>query len=279
MNKTKVSIITVVYNGIAFIEDTIKSVIQQDYDNLEYIVIDGGSSDGTIDIIKKYSANIHYWISEADKGIYDAMNKGLLAVSGEWVLFRNCGDYFFSLSDISNVFKTEIPNDVDFICGDAIVWDQFGYKRVKPEFVSLNRLGVMPVLHPSTFIRTSLHKDRPFDLKYKLAADHDFFIKSKRSGAIFFYVPVLLSIFNIGDGASVRGQLVSQREHFYIYGGSDSDYLGLAKLYIKQLKTKLFLLIRSLLPQSVLRKRRLSQKYILWSVDFAEKDVLKQILS
>lgn len=90
----KVSIITVVYNGEKELENTILSVIRQTYDNLEYIIVDGGSTDNTINIIKKYANKISYWISEPDKGIYDAMNKGIDVANGEWLLFRNCGDYF-----------------------------------------------------------------------------------------------------------------------------------------------------------------------------------------
>lgn len=90
----KISIITVVYNGISEIEKTIQSVLNQTYPNIEYIIIDGGSTDGTIDIIKKYQGQLAYWVSEPDEGIYYAMNKGIQKATGEWIHFRNCGDYF-----------------------------------------------------------------------------------------------------------------------------------------------------------------------------------------
>lgn len=151
-------IVTVVYNGGEELENTILSVIRQTYDNLEYIIIDGGSTVNTVDIIKKYANEISYWISEPDEGIYDAMNKGIDVASGEWLLFRNCGGYFFSLSDIAKVFENANYDNYDVIYGDAIIWDKYGFKKEKTEIQKLNRCGVIPVWHPSTFIRRSLHK-------------------------------------------------------------------------------------------------------------------------
>lgn len=103
-NKPLFSIITVVYNGIGNIEETIKSVINQPDLNFEYLIIDGGSKDGTLEIIEKYSQNISYWISEKDEGIYDAMNKGIAKASGDYVYFINCGDYLLELP-ASSFFK------------------------------------------------------------------------------------------------------------------------------------------------------------------------------
>lgn len=92
-----ISVITVTYNCCDTIEQTILNVLKQTYLYLEYIVIDGGSTDGTVDVIKKYAHKLAYWVSEPDKGIYDAMNKGTLAATGEWLLFRNSGDFFSAL--------------------------------------------------------------------------------------------------------------------------------------------------------------------------------------
>lgn len=91
-SNVKVSVITVVYNDVKNIEKTIKNVLKQTYTNLEYVVVDGASKDGTLDIIKRYEGKLR-WISEPDKGIYDAMQKGANSATGEWIIFRNCGDF------------------------------------------------------------------------------------------------------------------------------------------------------------------------------------------
>ena len=105
---TLISIVTVSYNAVLTIEQTILSVINQTYPNVEYIIIDGGSTDGTVDIIKKYEDKIAYWVSEPDKGIYDAMNKGVVVATGEWINFMNAGDIFTDGDVIDKLFHQNI---------------------------------------------------------------------------------------------------------------------------------------------------------------------------
>ena len=123
----KVSIITVVYNGIEFLEETIKSVISQTYPNIEYIIVDGGSTDGTLDIIKKYEAHISKWISEPDKGIYDAMNKGIDLATGDWQNFLNAGDSFVDNNVLEKIFTTNLEN-ITLVYGDIIAIRENGQK-------------------------------------------------------------------------------------------------------------------------------------------------------
>lgn len=112
----KISIITVCLNSVKTIEQTIRSVIMQDYDNLEYIIIDGGSTDGTMDIIRKYENYFSYWISEPDNGIYDAMNKSLKVCTGDVVAFLNSDDWYDNnvLKRVNSYFE---ENDVDIVSG------------------------------------------------------------------------------------------------------------------------------------------------------------------
>jgi len=103
-----ITVITVVLNGEKALEETIKSVISQTYPNVEYIIIDGGSTDGTLDIIKKYEDYIDYWVSEPDKGIYDAMNKGVDLTTGQWINFINAGDRFYDEDLIEEIFSKDL---------------------------------------------------------------------------------------------------------------------------------------------------------------------------
>lgn len=119
---TLISVVTVSYNAVSTIEQTILSVINQTYPNVEYIIIDGGSTDGTVDIIKKYADKIAYWVSEPDKGIYDAMNKGVVVATGEWINFMNAGDIFTDSDVIDKLFHQNIIiNRVGIVFGDTLV--------------------------------------------------------------------------------------------------------------------------------------------------------------
>lgn len=124
-DKPLVSVITIVFNGHKHLEQTIQSVLNQSYNNVEYIVIDGGSTDGTLDIIKKYEHAIDYWVSEPDSGISDAFNKGIIASTGKWVNFMNCADTFASPDAVED-FISHVDYNADVIFGKANVVDGKG---------------------------------------------------------------------------------------------------------------------------------------------------------
>lgn len=166
--KPLISIVTIVYQDERFIEDTILSVLNQTYDNIEYVVIDGGSTDKTVDIIKKYEQYIDLWVSEPDKGIYDAFNKGLLAATGDWVNFMNCGDTFVKRETVANVFVDKDHSDADIIFGNSYMkkenGDIFAIKSTAP----IDRLRFAPIYrHGASFFRTSIHKKHLYDLSKK----------------------------------------------------------------------------------------------------------------
>lgn len=202
MSKPIITIITVSYNAISNIEDTILSVINQTYSNLEYIIIDGGSTDGTIDIIRKYENKIAKWISESDKGIYDAMNKGISLSSGEWINFMNCGDSFFCKNTLEQFVEciNEI-NNYDIVYGNTIINSTAGRYKVLPE--NIEEISVhMPFCHQSTFVRTSLARKFPFDLQYKYVADYNFFYNAYNCGYNFEYIDIIIANYQIDEGFS-----------------------------------------------------------------------------
>lgn len=176
-NQTKplVTVVTVCYNAVDELEKTMISVLNQTYGNIEYIVIDGGSTDGTVDIIRKYADRLVYWVSEPDKGLYNAMNKGVAYSTGEWLNFMNAGDMFAHESAVSDVVGSGM--DADVISGIAVT----SYRYWKP--VREDKLGLIHFLkdsinHQSAFIRRKLLVAWPYDEKLIIASDTKFFFES-----------------------------------------------------------------------------------------------------
>lgn len=191
-----ITVITVVYNSVDYIENTILSVIGQGADAFEYIVIDGASKDGTTDIISSYSESIDVYVSEPDDGIYDAMNKALSLARGTHVCFMNAGDQFNSLDVLTNTieFYKAAPS-ADVYVGDTRFYNNVRAvdpNVVSPASLSLSR-GCMDFCHQSAFSAIKLHRKFPFDDHLRLAADYKFFMQSKMSGAKFLKLPFVVS--------------------------------------------------------------------------------------
>ncbi len=184
----KVSIITVVYNNRLNFLKTLESVKTQNYTNIEFIIVDGGSTDGTIDVVKQNEDLISKWISEPDKGIYDAMNKGLKLATGDYIWFLNGGDIIYSSDTLSKIFSCEINADVYY--GDTELVDDkgksYGKRKLKtpPDNLSWgDMINGMVVSHQSMIIKREIIP--PYDIKYKHCADIDWTIKIlKRSNKI-----------------------------------------------------------------------------------------------
>lgn len=183
LDKTKITIITVVYNALNDIEDTLKSIFEQDYSNKEIIIIDGESTDGTLELISKYQDNIDHLISEKDKGVYDAMNKGIKLSNGHWICFMNAGDIFYKDDILNKIFGNEEIND-DIVIGEHIVDFKKFQRSVKTKNIKLIEYG-MPFCHQSAFVKTELYRKKYFDLNYTLAADFNFFYWCYISGINF----------------------------------------------------------------------------------------------
>ncbi|MCX5805015.1 MAG: glycosyltransferase family 2 protein [Proteobacteria bacterium] len=175
----KISVITVVLNNRECIDDCIKSVLNQTYKDTEYVIVDGGSRDGTIEIIKEHEREISQWISEPDKGIYDAMNKGIGMATGDIVGFLNADDVYYDPLVLENVTKVMEDQSVDACYSDLVYVDKYDLQKVIRYWRScvftdgLLKKGWIPP-HPTFYVRKSIYdKYGAFDLNYPLAADFE----------------------------------------------------------------------------------------------------------
>lgn len=192
----KISIITVCFNAKETIEDTILSVIYQTYRNIEYIIIDGGSKDGTLDIINKYRNHIDIIISEPDNGIYDAMNKGIKLANGRYINFMNSGDKFVNKEVIMKLI-TSIDNlDYDIIFGDEIKKYSWGEILKKGDYFSDKSIG-LPFGHQSTFVKATLMKSYLFDTSYRILADQNCIFKMYKDNRTFYHAEFPIAIYNM----------------------------------------------------------------------------------
>lgn len=216
-SKPLISVVTVSYNAVATIEQTILSVINQTYINIEYIIIDGGSTDGTVDIIKKYADKITYWVSEPDNGIYDAMNKGILQAKGSYIGLLNSDDWY-NLNTIENVVKYITSNNViaDVIYGN-IIYETNPPKSAIATYTRTNILDSMTLFHPSVFVRKEIYEKHLYDINYSIVADWDFFVKITLDNATFYHLNEYLAHFRvigISQKVSFRHVLEKNRIRF-----------------------------------------------------------------
>ena len=162
-NDIKITVITVSFNAKDALQKTMHSVIMQDYKNVEYIIIDGGSTDGTPSMLREYDGKIDRWVSEPDNGIYDAMNKGVALATGDYCIFMNAGDCFADSSTISRATE-------DFLDADVIYGDITKDGKLKRS-LSPRNCHKMFYCHQAAFIRTSLLREFPFDIRHRFSAD------------------------------------------------------------------------------------------------------------
>ena len=218
MNSKLITVITVCFNAEKTIENTILSVINQTYPNIEYIIIDGGSTDKTIDIIKKYEDKITKWISEKDKGIYDAMNKGIIMAKGDWINFMNCGDSFFSVDVIKQIVdELSFNEQTDVIYGNCVINVNNRSYMVIPENLKCIS-NHLPFCHQCTFVKASLVKTYPFNLNYKFVADYNFFYHMYKKGYSFFYINIPIANYQIEDGFTASNMNLCFAETFKVNG-------------------------------------------------------------
>lgn len=207
----KVSVITINYNNAKGLKSTIISVINQTYCDYEYIIIDGGSTDGSVDVIQNYADNINYWTSEKDRGIYHAMNKGVTRATGEYCLFLNSGDMFYNKYVLERLFKYSYTEEI--IVGEMYSSDDNNVIFPPPtRELSMYHLYTASITHQSSFIRRNLLLKYPYDEKYRISSDWKFFLQSIiLNDCSIKFVNEKVSIFDT-NGVSSKNSDISWKE-------------------------------------------------------------------
>ena len=200
-----VSIVTIVYNGAATIERTIQSVLAQQWLGIEYVIVDGGSTDGTIEIIKRYDDRIDFWCSARDNGIYDAMNKGVALCTGDWVGLINADDWY-APDAVQRAMAVADDATINIMHGDIMIHYPNGAQKVKCPRRNgfLLRYWEMVLNHPSFFVRRAYYADHAFDPAMRVGGDHQWTLRAwLETPTQFHYLPVVLAHFSAGGASMV----------------------------------------------------------------------------
>lgn len=232
-----ITVVTVVYNGEEYLEQTIQSVIHQSYDNVEYIIVDGASSDGTLDIIKKYEEQIDYWVSERDGGIYDAMNKGISLATGEFVNFMNTGDSFYSTDIIKDIFSQADYGNCVVVYGNVM---NIYYATHKVIFSSKPLESIykgLPFSHQASFTQSKYLRKLGFDLQYRICADYNLFYNLYIQKLSFIYVNITVANYDMfGTSTKYSKSFLEKKIISNIYEPSKNKYFSTKKYFILKLK-------------------------------------------
>ena len=213
----KLSIITVNRNNSSGLLKTIESVAAQTFRDFEFIIIDGNSTDNSVDIIKRYADHLNYWISEPDKGTYHAMNKGILAAKGEYCFFLNSGDYLADNTVLNRIFSNEITADI--ISGNVLkMRPNNKFRRVSsPDTISLLKLCIHSLPHQATLIKRSLFEEIGYySESYKIVSDWEFFLKALAiHDKSYQHIEVDFSFFKLDGISSNLNNFPLAREESY----------------------------------------------------------------
>lgn len=191
----KLSIITINYNNLEGLKKTFESIVCQTFADYEWIIIDGGSTDGSKEFIEQHQERFAYWCSEPDGGIYQALNKGVGFAKGEYVSFMNAGDMYADAQTLHLVFS--IPQSADILYGNVVI-DQDDERKeiVYPDLITFNWLRYYTINHQSTFTRRQVFSSIQFDVKYKYLADRKFWMESMFRGCTFKHLPLTIAIYD-----------------------------------------------------------------------------------
>jgi glycosyltransferase involved in cell wall biosynthesis len=236
-----ISVVTIVYNGVDEIEKTIKSVLAQSYGNIEYIIIDGGSNDGTLEIIKKYDRLVTNWLSEKDDGIYDAMNKGNEIANGDYVIFLNSGDLFTDDNVVDSIFSNINGEVFSLVTGKTGIFfnnRNLGIDSTLPK--DRENLGSVSFSHQATFINKSVYKKISYNTTFSISADKEYWyrVKKTRNFSVKF-CDKNISSFELGGVSNNHKNVLNRRlEDFFIeYKHEGVNFMKLTKMYLLTIAT------------------------------------------
>lgn len=248
MNKNvKVSVIVVSLNTLSDFKKTIDSINSQKYKNFEIIVIDGNSSDGTIEEIKNKKNYFSNYLIEKDEGIYDAMNKGIDFINSEWTIFLNSGDTFFD-DNVLLTFSLIDKNNYDIVYGKTAIDNLNILYSDNPKKID-NNFILMPFCHQSCFVKSSLLKKK-FDLEYKASSDFDFFLTCYKNKKIFFYTDNFFAKVKSGGLSDKKRQLVFN-ENIEILKKNNLNFEA-NFIYLYKIKNVFFSFIKKIIPKIIL---------------------------
>ena len=203
----KLSIITVNLNNRDGLQKTIDSVVSQTFKDFEWIVIDGGSTDGSKELIEQYADHFAYWVSEPDKGIYNAMNKGIRVAKGEYLQFLNSGDWLCDASALERCFSHSFSADI--VYGDLFFCDgETQHRYSYPDNLTLYFLYNLSLGHCASFIKRELFTNNPYNEELKIVSDWEFFLKQALNNSIFEHINEDIACFDTKGISSGNNQLV-----------------------------------------------------------------------
>lgn len=210
------SIITINYNNRDGLLKTIESIVSQTFKDYEWIVIDGGSTDGSRELIERYASHFSYWVSEPDKGVYNAMNKGIRVAKGEFLQFLNSGDWLYDNTSLERCFSHSFTGDI--VYGDFYFVKRDGQmvKSCFPNPLTLRYLYHYSLGHNASFIKRELLQEELYDEQYRIVSDWAFFLKQALSKCGFEYIDEIVTCFDTSGMSSINKELVRQERKVVI---------------------------------------------------------------
>ena len=207
----QLSLITINYNNREGLKKTIDSVVAQTFKDFEWIVIDGGSTDGSRELLEQYAEHFAYWVSEPDKGIYNAMNKGIDHAQGDYLQFLNSGDWLNGPDTLQSFFAISLEGDIVYGDQDYYKGDTLFESRKQPDNLSLKYLYEWSLGHSSSFIKRELLAEEHYNENYRIVSDWEFFLKKAIENKSFVHRPITVGCFDM-SGISMANQELLHKE-------------------------------------------------------------------